>query len=296
LLVQTIDVATELITTDLVLDVDYTVSGAGDENGGNVTFINDHSPMSSLYNYIITRNVPQTQESSFADNAPTPASVHENALDKLTMITQRLQEQVNRAYLLPADGATVQSITDTINAAVATAVAAAAAAEAAAAGFPAIVGVENAGKVVMINSAGDGFECKDFWAAAPIGTIRIFEGAISEIEEGWHLMDGTSGTTADIRNCFIVCAQEDEDGVAKTNIEGTLEQSGGNAEITQTGAQVGDHVHDVEVYEAGTTNAVIGASNGGAKVGDSSTVGSGTPEAMNIVNPYYAFAIIQKVS
>ncbi|HQZ60518.1 MAG TPA: hypothetical protein PLQ39_12655, partial [Acinetobacter sp.] len=42
-----------------------------------------------------------------------------------------------------------------------------------------------------------------------------------DIPSGWNLCDGTNGTP-DLRDKFIVGASQDEGGIAKTNILGTL--------------------------------------------------------------------------
>jgi hypothetical protein len=48
----------------------------------------------------ILRNVPLTQATDYVSNDEFPAETHEQNLDKLTMITQQLQEQLDRAILL----------------------------------------------------------------------------------------------------------------------------------------------------------------------------------------------------
>lgn len=76
----------------------YTVAGAGSPSGGTVTF----SPVKAAGTIIvISRNVPLTQEADYVDNDPFPAESHEDALDKLTMISQQLKEQGDRSLRLP---------------------------------------------------------------------------------------------------------------------------------------------------------------------------------------------------
>lgn len=75
------------------LDADYTVSGVGTPSG-NVTFTVAPADGASV---ILLRALPATQESAYPSNDNFPAVVHENALDKLTMLVQRIDEEVGRA-------------------------------------------------------------------------------------------------------------------------------------------------------------------------------------------------------
>lgn len=75
--------------------------------------------------------------------------------------------------------------------------------------------------------------------AIPTGGIILWSGTIAAIPSGWTLCDGTA-STPDLRNVFVVGAQED-DTVAKTNLTGSLTQSGGS--ITSTSVAGGDHSH-----------------------------------------------------
>jgi hypothetical protein len=85
--------------TTLILDSDYTVSGAGSLSGGSVTL--SVAPTSSQ-RLTILRSVDLDQLTQYVPNDPFPASSHERALDKLTMQVQQLQEIVSRCIKLPA--------------------------------------------------------------------------------------------------------------------------------------------------------------------------------------------------
>ena len=50
------------------------------------------------------REVPLTQEVDYQPYGPFPAETHEDALDKLTMLVQQLQEQLTRVVLEPLPG------------------------------------------------------------------------------------------------------------------------------------------------------------------------------------------------
>lgn len=83
-----------------VLNTDYTVTGAGDDAGGSITMATAPASGERL---IIVREVPLTQETDYISGDPFPAETHERALDKLTMITQRLESLIGRSIRL-SDG------------------------------------------------------------------------------------------------------------------------------------------------------------------------------------------------
>jgi hypothetical protein len=61
----------------------------------------------------------------------------------------------------------------------------------------------------------------------PAGVITLWSGAIADIPSGWYLCNGSNGTP-DLRDKFVVGAKEDVGGVPKSNIEGSLNQEGGD--------------------------------------------------------------------
>jgi hypothetical protein len=85
------------VETVQVLNTDYTVSGAGNPAGGTVTMTTAPATGQTL---VIQRNVPFTQEVDYQPNDPFPAESHEQALDKLTMEAQQLNEAVGRSIKL----------------------------------------------------------------------------------------------------------------------------------------------------------------------------------------------------
>lgn len=89
-------VATELVLNGLG-PTGYTVSGAGQPNGGQVTV---NLAPASTERLTIMRNMPFTQLIDYIANDPFPANSHETGLDERTMENQQIREQVGRAIVL----------------------------------------------------------------------------------------------------------------------------------------------------------------------------------------------------
>jgi hypothetical protein len=107
------------------------------------------------------------------------------------------------------------------------------------------------------------------WAAyantmtLPYGTIVLWYGNIASIPDTWVLCDGNNGTP-DLRDVFVIGANQDGSGTAKTNITGSLTATGGATTVT---LGVGTDI------AAGTDLAASGS----------------------IVPPYYALVYMMKV-
>lgn len=66
--------------------------------------------------------------------------------------------------------------------------------------------------------------------AVPVGGIIIWSGTIASIPGGWSLCDGSANTPGpDLRDRFVVGATQDDSSIAKTNLTGSLTQSGAAA-------------------------------------------------------------------
>ena len=88
--------ATETVKT---LTTHYTVTGAGNANGGTIVFTSGNIP-SATETVVIRRAIPQTQAIDYIANDPFPAESHEEGLDRATMAIQQLQEEVTRSIKL----------------------------------------------------------------------------------------------------------------------------------------------------------------------------------------------------
>ncbi|EPH2449447.1 hypothetical protein [Citrobacter freundii] len=84
LVVQVVDLNENI--TELILDTDYTVTGAGGYTGGNVVL---SAPLANGYQISISRELPVTQETDLRNQGKFFAEVHEDAFDKLTMLIQQ---------------------------------------------------------------------------------------------------------------------------------------------------------------------------------------------------------------
>ena len=77
----------------------YTVTGAGSASGGNVVFTSGNIP-TNTETVVLIRDVPQTQAIDYIANDPFPAETHEEGLDRATMTTQQIQEELDRSIKL----------------------------------------------------------------------------------------------------------------------------------------------------------------------------------------------------
>jgi len=75
----------------------YTVSGVGSSGGGNITFLTAPTATQTV---VLRRLTTQTQETDYVANDPFPADSHEEALDRVTMVAQEIQEELGRAIKL----------------------------------------------------------------------------------------------------------------------------------------------------------------------------------------------------
>ena len=88
---------TETVKAEGTGSTNYAITGVGSASGGNVTFV---TAPASGETVVLRRNTAKTQATDYVANDPFPAETHEDALDKLTIIGQDLQEQVDRSLKL----------------------------------------------------------------------------------------------------------------------------------------------------------------------------------------------------
>ena len=85
--------------TTKTLTTHYTVAGAGNANGGSITFTSGNTP-TNTETVLIRREVPQTQAIDYIANDPFPAETHEEGLDRATMVAQQVGEESDRSIKL----------------------------------------------------------------------------------------------------------------------------------------------------------------------------------------------------
>lgn len=97
LVVQVVDLNENI--TELILDTDYIVTGAGGYNGGNVIL---SKALANGYQISISRELPVTQETDLRNQGKFFAEVHEDAFDKLTMLIQQVRSWFTLALRKPS--------------------------------------------------------------------------------------------------------------------------------------------------------------------------------------------------
>lgn len=80
------------------LTTDYTVAGAGEPSGGTVTMIVAPATGQTVR---ILRIMDLTQDTDYIEGTAFPATTHESALDKLTLLVQQVNQSVARSPQLP---------------------------------------------------------------------------------------------------------------------------------------------------------------------------------------------------
>jgi hypothetical protein len=97
-LLVTVQDGTTGVEETLVLGLDYSVDGMGDETGGDVTLSSDLTAGDLL---TIRRVVPLLQETDIRNQGSYAASLHEDVFDHLCMIDQQQQDSIDRSLRLP---------------------------------------------------------------------------------------------------------------------------------------------------------------------------------------------------
>jgi len=89
------------VVVPLTLGTDYTVSGAGEINGGSIT---TSLAAATGEQIVIARLLPLTQETDLRNQGNFFPEIHEDVFDRLTMLIQQLSAVTGRALTRPRDG------------------------------------------------------------------------------------------------------------------------------------------------------------------------------------------------
>lgn len=81
------------------LTTHYTVTGVGSDSGGNIVF--GTAPANGAIVYIDRSGIPESQLTDYTANDKFPAETHERALDKLTMLIQRVFGFFTKSISIP---------------------------------------------------------------------------------------------------------------------------------------------------------------------------------------------------
>lgn len=142
------------VETTLALTTDYTVSGVGAANGGNVTLVNSSQAwltggnLKTNYKLTIRRVRPVTQTTDIRNQGDFFPETHEDSFDHGIMVSQQIQDSIDRSVRLPE---TIPS--STFNPAI-----------------PASV-IETEGRTLVVNSAKNGWS---MGASSTVDVARMF--------------------------------------------------------------------------------------------------------------------------
>tara|TARA_A100000171_G_scaffold29402_1_gene27558 strand:- start:183 stop:1409 length:1227 start_codon:yes stop_codon:yes gene_type:complete len=170
------------------LTTHYTVSGAGNTNGGNVTF---GTAPASGETVVIKRNLALTQSTDYTPNDPFPAASHEDALDRQMFVAQQQEERFARALVFPE--------TDTASTTIPSSVARA----------DKFLGFDSSGNIAALSSTGV--------TPGAVGTGELEDGSVTTAK-----LADNSVTSAKIVDGTIATADIADDAItaAKFNISG----------------------------------------------------------------------------
>ena len=176
------------------LTTHYTVSGAGNTNGGNVTF---GTAPASGETVVIKRNLALTQSTDYTPNDPFPAASHEDALDRQMFVAQQQEERFARALVFPE--------TDTASTTIPSSVARA----------DKFLGFDSSGNIAALSSTGV--------TPGAVGTGELEDGSVTTAKladnsvTSAKIVDGTIAT-ADIADDAVTAAKVANDAVATASI------------------------------------------------------------------------------
>lgn len=181
------------VDTTLVLDTDYTVAGAGDDEGGTVTI----SPaVASGTKVTIYRWLELLQPTQLTTAGGWYPPVHENVFDRLTMMIQQGQEQIDRSLKIPvtSDDAEAEDLIQSIYDAAAAAEASAASALAAIAAAQEAASQIGVLSALGILGAGESTINLPWEYDTEAGNVSVFLDGVKQAKDTLTFVDSTTIT------------------------------------------------------------------------------------------------------
>jgi microcystin-dependent protein len=206
------------------LTTDYTVSGAGDAGGGNVTMVVAPASGETL---LIKRSLDLTQSTDYVPNDPFPAAAHEDALDRMTFIAQQQQEVFDRAVVFPETDTASTTIPDSVTRA------------------NKFLGFGASGEVAVLSSTGT--------SPGAIDTGNLVDGAVTTAK-----LASTAVTTAKITDDAITQAKIADDAVGSAQIAADAVTQAKIADDAVGSAQIADNaVGTAQIADSAVTAAKL---------------------------------------
>ena len=224
----------------------YTVAGAGNANGGSITFTAGNIP-TSTETVVLRRAVPQTQAIDYIANDPFPAESHEEGLDRATMTTQQIQEELDRSIKLSRTN-TMTSTEFTVGA------------------------TDRANKILAFDSAGE------ISVTQELGTYKGTDATVTT--EAYVVRDIIKSTTAAQLNNVYICVADAVVGDLLTDTDHfELLVDAVSAATSATNAAASATTATTKASEAATsaTNAATSATN--ASTSETNAANSATAAA-----------------
>jgi hypothetical protein len=193
------------------LTTNYTVSGAGDASGGNVTM--GVAPTSSE-TLVIERSVAYTQSTDYVESDSFSAETHESALDRNTMLTQQNERDITRSMRLSKGTADTVSVE-----------------------LPAPV----ASQFILWNSDADGLTTSAGSAVVAADDITVGDAAVSlNTTSGAVLVDSQAGATTIDGHTGVTIQSTNSGNITLDSVaDVTLDAAGNDIELKAAGTQFG---------------------------------------------------------
>ncbi len=244
------------VETTKTITTHYTVSGSGESAGGSVTMLVAPATGTTL---IIYRNPTLTQGLDLVENDALPAEDVEEALDKLTMLVQRLGDRVDRSVRL-TDGFS-PTFTNTLP-----------------------VDLDDAAdKVPLINATGDGWADAADWPTADDVADAEENAAAAATSAAAAATSATASATSATASATSATAAQTAETNAET-AEANAETAETNAETAEANAETAETNAETAQAAAETAQAAAATSATASAASATAAAGSATSASTSASN------------